>query len=127
MNAKEFANARRSLGKSQSETANLLGISLRAVQSFEQGWRPVPVHVERQLLFLMAMKRGQMGRPCWAIRECPQELREACPAWEFKAGHICWFITGTICQGAVQGTWKSKIGICRRCEVFNSMFGNQPS
>lgn len=126
MNAQEFSNARRSLGKSQSETANLLGISLRAVQSFEQGWRPVPVHVERQLLFLMAMRRGRMERPCWLIRACPQEVREACPAWEFNAGHICWFITGTICQGAVQGSWKSKIGICRTCEVFKSMFESQP-
>lgn len=122
MNAMEFSSARRDLGKSQSEMANLLGISLRAVQSFEQGWRPVPVHVERQVLFLTAMKRKPSGEPCWSIRDCPEEVREACPAWEFHAGHICWFITGTMCHGKVQGSWKEKIGICRSCKVFKSMF-----
>ena len=38
--------------------AQILGSSLKAVQSFEQGWRKIPVHVERQMLFLLAMKKG---------------------------------------------------------------------
>lgn len=125
MNAREFSTARRNLGKSQSEMANLLGVSLRAVQSFEQGWRSVPVHVERQVLFLMAMKRKPHERPCWTIKNCPAEVREACPAWEFHAGHICWFITGTICHGKAQGSWREKIGVCKTCEVFKSMFAPQ--
>ncbi len=125
MEAKEFSSIRRALGKSQSEMASLLGTSLRAVQSFEQGWRCVPVHVERQLLFLVAMKKGQAGaEPCWVIRNCPKEVQEACPAWEFKAGQLCWFITGTICQGVRQGSWKNKIGLCRGCQVFKQTFGD---
>ncbi len=122
MDAKEFQSLRRKLGKSQSEMAHLLGTSLRAVQSFEQGWRSVPVHVERQMLFLVAMKEAHRGEPCWALKDCPQELREACPAWEFHAGHFCWFITGTICQGTPQGSWKNKIAICRGCQVFHQIF-----
>jgi len=123
VDGKEFAAFRRRLGKSQNEMARLLGVSLRAVQSFEQGWRPVPVHVERQMLFLVAMKKGHGSAPCWTTKECPAELREVCPAWEFHAGHLCWFITGTICRGEARGSWGQKIQMCRKCEVFHSVFG----
>ncbi len=122
MDGKEFSAVRHALGKSQSQVARLLGISLRAVQSFEQGWRPVPVHVERQLLFLMAMKKELKGEPCWRTKDCPPEVREACPAWEFHAGQLCWFITGTICQGEAQGSWGEKIQVCRKCQVFHRIF-----
>ena len=37
MNKKEFSQIRQHLGKTQNQTAQLLGISLKAVQSFEQG------------------------------------------------------------------------------------------
>jgi DNA-binding XRE family transcriptional regulator len=39
MNKKELSKIRQRLGKSQKEMAQLLAISLKAVQSFEQGWR----------------------------------------------------------------------------------------
>jgi hypothetical protein len=103
--------------------AQLLAISLKAVQSFEQGWRNIPAHVERQALFLVAMKDGQDGgKYCWDIQDCPPERKEKCPAWEFQSGHLCWFISGTICHGEVHGNWESKMKICRECEVFRSMF-----
>jgi DNA-binding XRE family transcriptional regulator len=124
MDKKEFSRIRRDLGKTQKQLGQLLGASLKAMQSFEQGWRNIPVHAERQLLFLLALKRsqGKRGRPCWEIRECPPERKQSCPAWEFRAGHLCWFISGTICQGKVQGSWKKKMGLCRRCEVFRALF-----
>ena len=117
---KEFSFLRQKLQKTQKQMANLLGTSLKAVQSFEQGWRKVPVHIERQLLFLMSTKQVISGksRPCWDIRNCPVENREACPAWEFNMGGLCWFINGTICQGKVQGSWAKKMKVCQKCEVF---------
>lgn len=120
LDTNEFARARKAINKSQRELAHLLGVSVRAIQSFEQGWRPVPVHVERQLLFLLAMRRQRAQTPCWEMKGCPKEIREKCPAWEFHAGHLCWFITGTICRGRVEASWKQKIAICRTCEVFKS-------
>jgi len=48
-------------------------------------------------------------------------IRKNCPAWELKAGQICWFINGTICQGKVQKDWNEKIKICRKCKVFKLM------
>jgi hypothetical protein len=120
MDNKEFHSLRKKLQKTQKQTAQLLGTSLKAIQSFEQGWRKVPVHVERQLLFLQARKRGvsEEGRPCWEIRNCPSQTRQACPAWEFNVGHLCWFINGTVCQGKAQESWSKKMQICRKCEVF---------
>ena len=59
MNKKEFSQIRRNLGKTQKQMAQLLGTSLKAIQSFEQGWREIPLPVERQALFPMALKSFQ--------------------------------------------------------------------
>ena len=70
MGKKEFSTARQYLGKTQSQMAQLLGVSLKAIQSFEQGWRNIPVHIERQVLFLLALKTPpKKVRPCWVIRK----------------------------------------------------------
>lgn len=120
MDKTEFSQIRRSLGKTQDQLARLLGTSLKAIQSFEQGWRNIPVHIERQVLFLLAMKRPRKGKstPCWVIQKCPAKTRRNCPAWEFQSGQLCWFINGTICQGEVQENWHDKMKICRQCEVL---------
>ena len=122
MDKKEFQFFRQKFRKTQKQMSELLGTSLKAVQSFEQGWRKVPVHVERQLLFLYSMRREKekKGQPCWKIRQCAPELREDCPAYEFHSGHLCWFINGTLCRGKAQSGWASKMKICRKCRVFTS-------
>ena len=122
MEKEEFSKIRRHLGKTQLQLAQLLGTSLKAIQSFEQGWRDIPVHVERQVLFLLVQKKSprKKNRPCWVIRKCPVEIRQNCPAWEFQVGHLCWFINGTICQGQVQERWEKKMKICRQCKVFRN-------
>lgn len=100
--------------------AALLGISLKGIQSFEQGWRKVPVHIEREIRLLKTLKteRHKFARPCWKILKCPSETRNTCPAWEFKAGSLCWFINGTVCAGEPMRDWSTKIKICKRCNVF---------
>jgi DNA-binding transcriptional regulator YiaG len=120
----EFSRIRRYLGKTQSQLAQLLGVSYKAIQSFEQGWRNIPVHTERQVLFLVALKNGSRSKgngPCWAIRKCSVEIKKDCPAWEFQAGRLCWLINGTICQGRVRESWPKKMKICRQCKVFRDM------
>jgi len=120
MDKTEFSHIRHHLGKTQRQMAQLLGTSPKAIQSFEQGWRDIPVSAERQVLFLMALKSHQdkKASPCWSIRRCSEETRQQCPAWEFQAGHVCWFINGTICGGEVQKSWDDKMEICRQCTVF---------
>ncbi|MGZ6236761.1 MAG: two-CW domain-containing protein [Syntrophales bacterium] len=103
--------------------AQLLGVSLKAIQSYEAGWRNIPVHIERQVLFLLASKKSLLRKegPCWVILKCPKETRQNCPAWELQAGNLCWFINGTICHGQVQENWQKKMKICRQCKVFQTM------
>jgi len=122
MDSDEFIRVRHYLGKTQVQLAQLLGVSPKAIQSFEQGWRDIPVHTERHLLFLLFQKKpvDESRRACWVIRKCPIETRLKCPAWEFKLGYICWFINGTICHGEVQQNWQEKMKMCRQCEVFKT-------
>jgi DNA-binding XRE family transcriptional regulator len=124
MNRKEFSSIRSTLGKTQKQVAQLLGTSLKAVQSFEQGWRKIPVHIERQMQFLLAHKdsRVKSHMACWALKECPDETKRDCPAWEFQLGQLCWFINGTICKGEVLESWERKMKTCRKCEVYRSLF-----
>lgn len=122
MESQEFKSFRQRLSKTQKQMSQLLGISLKAVKSYEQSWRFIPPHVERQMFFLISNMRGakKTRKSCWTIKECPTERRKQCPAWEFKAGNLCWLINGTICEGIVQDSWKEKMKICRSCEVFKS-------
>lgn len=122
MDKTEFSKYRKLLNKTQKEMAQLLGTSIKAVHSYEQGWRSIPVHVERQMLFLISNRRdGQKRRQaCWTIKKCPSKQKKQCPAWEFKAGKFCWFINGTICDGVVHKSWKEKIKVCRSCDVLTA-------
>ncbi|MCF8031167.1 MAG: helix-turn-helix domain-containing protein [Desulfohalobiaceae bacterium] len=123
MENQEFATFRKRLGKTQKQLAQLLGTSVKAVHSYEQGWRSIPQHVERQLLFLVTRKSGMQKelQPCWEVMNCPPEQVEDCPAWEFQVGTLCWFINGTICNGYVHSDWKEKMKVCRTCRMLISM------
>ncbi len=123
MDKTEFKKIRKHFGKTQEQLAQLLNTSHKAIQSFEQGWRNIPANIERQLLFLLAIKRSHniLTTPCWMIKKCSMEVRTSCPAWEYQVGSLGWFINGTICGGVLQASWKEKMKICRECEVFQSM------
>lgn len=120
----EFVALRKKLAKTQRGMAVILGMSLKAVHSYEQGWRTIPAHVERQMLFLLSCKTPgwRNGKQCWTIMKCPAEQRAGCPVWEFRAGRMCWMINGTYCRGKVQKDWKSKMRICRECDVMKALF-----
>ena len=123
MDSKEFKYWRSKLKKTQKEMALLLGTSLKAVRSYEQGWRKIPIHAERQLYLLVSLKiaADKKQEPCWVLKNCPTDCKEKCPAWEFQSGTLCWFINGTICEGKVQKNWKDKMTICRSCDVWDSL------
>lgn len=123
MEKQDFKFFRKKLGKTQKQMAQLLGVSLKAIHSYEQGWRSVPPAVERQMYFLVARKNsnGNGAKACWDAKKCPSEVKNQCPAWEFQSGDMCWFINGTICAGGAQKSWKEKMKICRTCKVFTKM------
>jgi DNA-binding XRE family transcriptional regulator len=112
---------RTQLGKSQREMAELLGTSIRAVQSYEQGWRHVPDHVLRQAWTLMLLKRrGGTGAvaPCWEARPCDQATRESCPVYELRAGDLCWMFTSQSCCGQVDESLGERVARCEACPVL---------
>ena len=121
MDRSEFKRIRKRLNKTQKQMAQLLGVSLKAVHSYEQGWRVIPPAVERHLYFLVSLPAlARNRRPCWEIKNCPPDHRRQCPAAEFYNGNMCWVVNGSFCSGADQGSWKAKMAICRTCPVFTA-------
>ncbi len=120
MDKKEFAHIRKILDKTQKELAELLGISIKTLHSYEQGWRRIPAHAERQIIFLLSKISEISGslKSCWTIKNCPSKRKKACPAWEFQAGKLCWFINGTICECNARRDWHKKMEVCRKCTVL---------
>ncbi len=123
MDSNEFTHFRKKLDKTQKQMAQLLGTSVKAIHSYDQGWRSVPPHVERHIFFLASrIRRGSKAKkPCWLIKKCPSDRKKQCPAWEFQAGEVCWVINGTICEGIVQKDWHEKMKICRSCKVVQPL------
>ncbi len=127
MESNKFKKIRAKLGKTQKELAHLLGISIKAIHSYEQGWRKIPHHVERQLLFLLSRLLLNSKTPsdkCWDILKCSEKRRKNCPASEFNSGDLCWFINGTKCSGKTHNTWEEKMDECKECRVFKRLFEN---
>jgi hypothetical protein len=121
MDRSEFKRVRKRLEKTQKQMAQLLGVSLKAVHSYEQGWRTVPPAVERQLYFLVSRQTLTGARPlCWEMKGCPPSRKAQCPAAEFNSGDLCWLVNGSLCNGADQGSWEGKMAFCRSCPVFTS-------
>ncbi|MBW2529127.1 MAG: transcriptional regulator [Deltaproteobacteria bacterium] len=123
MEPEEFVRFRLWLGKTQAGISQLLGVSVRAVCAYEGGWRTIPPHVQRQVMFLGWKRLGRDAPhgPCWKVMGCPGECRDGCPAWEFRVGDLCWFINGTHCHGAVQTTWVEKMNLCRKCKMLKPL------
>lgn len=121
MEKEDFKKSRKKLGKTQKQLASLLGMSLKTIHSYEQGWRTIPTHIERQIYFLLIHQRGRNKSltPCWEKKQCA--IREQCPAYEFQSGHLCWFLCGTLCDCAQDTTSKNKLKICKSCEIFSSL------
>ena len=125
MECSQFKVIRSKLNKTQKELAQILGVSIKAIHSYEQGWRKIPHHVERQLLFLFSrtlLTDDKQPEKCWDILDCPDKQLKKCPAWEFKAGDLCWFINGTQCSGKAHASWAEKMEECRNCKVFQGFF-----
>ena len=72
---------------------------------------------------------------CWEVKKCGREPNGikskelgVCPAATtnekngvnngINAGRICWRIAGTLCGGAVQGTFAQKAMNCSKCEFY---------
>jgi DNA-binding XRE family transcriptional regulator len=116
-------SVREALSKSQSDLAVLLGVSVRAVQSYEQGWRHTPLDVQKLALLLLYLQRRNGSPPqppCWVTRGCPPEARDACSAREFGGGHFCWLFSSATqrCRATPTGQ-DASLSICVACPVMS--------
>ena len=59
--------------------------------------------------------------PCWKIKKCN---KKDCISYESK-DIPCWYVTGTMCKGGIQGTYAQKIEECKKCKVYNSYVGDE--
>lgn len=119
---------RMELGLSQSQFARLVGYSPRAVQSCEQGWRqPGPDLEKSALLLLMSHRNGGRLKTlcCWDMIGCPPERREQCITYRSGQGHLCWFLSGTMCTSDESPGWEHKRSICMTCPVFRTLMGEK--
>lgn len=81
------------------------------------------------------VKMNTMKMNCWEFHMCGRELGGdkvsefgVCPAaveasldginQGKKGGRACWAISGTFCEGKVQGTFANKTDDCRQCRFF---------
>lgn len=115
---------RERIGLSQTAFASLLGFSPRTIQSCEQGWRhPSPALEKAALLLLISHLRGENFPRllCWEDRDCPTSRREQCIAYRTRQGHLCWFLTGTLCGGKRLHDWGEKREQCFRCSFLRRM------
>lgn len=96
-------------------------MSLKTIHSYEQGWRTIPAHIERHIFFMLINQRGRQDSltPCWEKKFC--EVKENCPAWEFQSGHLCWFLSGTLCDCTQDISQKEKLKICKSCPIFTDL------
>ena len=79
MNLKEI---RARLEMTQAEFADSLGISLRALQSYEQGWRKVPNTVIR----LITLTFNEACNECWRQKEVIEKQLKELKENRYKQG-----------------------------------------
>ncbi|MFZ5798924.1 MAG: two-CW domain-containing protein [Desulfobulbaceae bacterium] len=44
-----------------------------------------------------------------------------------NAGRACWVISGSLCGGAIQGSYVEKLGGCLKCSFFNQVHQEEGS
>ena len=112
------------MGLSQSQLADAVGISKRAIQSYEQGWRQPSEMAERMmLLLLIAYRNGAelAHRQCWNHKACPPDIRNECSAYLTRQGHLCWLLTGVMCDGKRRKSWDDKLQACFACSFMHGL------
>ncbi len=116
------------------EAADILGVSIPTLRLYEREGliipfrrnskhrRFSPVDIERircmrgminkDKVSVEGIKRLLAMIPCWKMKDCPEEVRNACPAFH-QHDKPCWMVSGK--------DWKCKSDECRDCSVYNNI------
>lgn len=119
-----FKQLRNSVGWTQRDAATILGVSQKAVESYDQGWRQVPDSIWRQLLTIVSVQRRYPRKhaPCWTVNHCSRSRRRACFCARTLRGHFCWLVAAkSRCP-----LWKEHLGTrsCLTCGVVKAFLPN---
>ncbi len=120
-NSETIKQIRKKVGMTQSSVAQALGVSIRAIQSYEQGWREVPTHIMVQMLVLAAAHRtGKKERQsCWDIIGCAPERQAKCPCRRTD-GCLCWLVSGRLCSDP-ENSGCNDMQRCMECQVIKKI------
>lgn len=123
-----FRSIRLRLGLTQAGASRSLGVSTKAVESYEQGWRRVPEHALRHLLTLLALRQRYEwnGVPCWEQMGCKEALRQQCASFRISGGRFCWLVASNECQRSRQGNVKGVLN-CIGCRVLGRYLSESPA
>ena len=116
----EFKIIRKNLGKNQKELSKILNISVKTVESYEQGLRHIPLNIKRILYYIYFKTKISNTKnevKCWEDKSCPEEVKKNCLAWITSEGFYCWFFTGRSCIREIQLS-RNKTRSCFDCNFF---------
>lgn len=113
------------------EVAELLGVSVATLRLYEREGLIIPIRKDsghrlfsasdiRRLRCVRAtindlkisiegMKRMLALIPCWSVLNCPEDLRETCPAFT-ATDTPCWMVNDKV--------WDCRTADCRQCVVY---------
>jgi len=63
---------------------------------------------------------------CWERTHCPPERRDNCITYRTGQGHLCWFLSGTLCTHELQ-QWEEKRRVCFECPVLKTLLDGDPA
>ena len=116
--ASEFKRLRGIMKWTQAEAAHFLGVSKKAVESYEQSWRTPPDTLWKEFLLIIALKRGYPDgyKRCWEVMRCSPAACESCFCARNMRGLFCWATCQATCGRHLGGHGK-KIADCLTCPV----------
>ena len=55
---------------------------------------------------------------CWDYMQCGRDRDASCPAVVYRAGKMCWLVSGTMCGDKGPLIISKKHKACRECDFF---------
>lgn len=113
---------------SRVEVASFLGVSKKAIESYEQGWREIPDRVWKQLITTAAVQKEYPLRihgRCWETTDCPPSIRDTCYSYRKMHGHFCWLTATNCCRNAHLGKHTGYLA-CMDCPSTRQFLPSPP-
>lgn len=116
------------------EAADVLGVSIPTIRLYEREGLIIPhrrkskhrrfsesdierircirLMINQEKVSIAGIRRLLSLIPCWTIKQCPQEEREACEAFR-QHQKPCWMVSGK--------SWACRSAECRECAVYTDV------